>query len=81
MKKVILFDLDDTLYDYESAHKKAINEVYFFLKKEIGLTRKKFLELFDLSKEEIKKELSEKLGITEEELVAIYTKVSFYNYG
>lgn len=58
MKKAILFDLDDTLYDYESTHKKAINEVYSFLNKEIGMSRKKFLELFNQSKEEIKMELT-----------------------
>ncbi len=58
MKKAILFDLDDTLYDYESTHKKSMNEVYTFLKKEIGMSRKKFIELFDQSKEEIKMELS-----------------------
>ena len=56
--KTILFDLDDTLYDYESTHKKSMNEVYTFLKKEINMTRKKFLKLFEQSKEEIKMELS-----------------------
>ena len=57
MIKTILFDLDDTLYDYESTHKKAMNEVYTFLKKEIGMTRKKFLKLFNESRTEIKMEL------------------------
>ena len=57
MKKVILFDLDDTLYDYESTHKKAMNEVYTYLKKELNMSRKKFLDLFEQSKAEVKMEL------------------------
>jgi len=57
MKKVILFDLDDTLYDYETTHKKAMNEVYTFVKKELKISRKKFLDLFEQSKAEVKMEL------------------------
>ncbi len=57
MKKAILFDLDDTLYDYEKTHKRAMNEVYALLKREIGIPRKKFLDLFDKSKHEVKMEL------------------------
>lgn len=56
--KTILFDLDDTLYDYESTHKKSMNEVYTFLKNKIKMTREEFLQLFNTSKEEIKMELS-----------------------
>lgn len=57
MKKAILFDLDDTLYDYEKTHKRAMNEVYTFLKKELGISRKNFIDLFDKSKQEVKMEL------------------------
>ncbi|MBT4376392.1 HAD family hydrolase [archaeon] len=58
MKKAILFDLDDTLYDYSKAHTKAIDGVYTFLKKEIGIPKKKFVELFNKSKDTIKRDLS-----------------------
>ena len=57
VKKAILFDLDDTLYDYESTHKKSMNEVYTFVKKELKISRKKFLKLFEQSKSEVKMEL------------------------
>lgn len=57
-KKAVLFDLDDTLYDYHFAHSRALNAVYPVLAKEIKISRKKFLELYDMSKNEIKNELA-----------------------
>lgn len=41
VKKAVLFDLDDTLYDYNYAHSKALNKVYLILAKEIKITKKK----------------------------------------
>lgn len=58
MKKVILFDLDDTLYDYESAHKKAMNAVYKKLNQKIKISKKDFDSKFLKSREEIHRELS-----------------------
>lgn len=58
VKKAVLFDLDDTLYDYKPAHKRALVETFKILKKEIDISKKKFDELFTLSKNEIKYELS-----------------------
>jgi len=58
MKKVILFDLDNTLYDYEPVHQKALKAVYSSAKKEIGITFKKFNDLFKISKSEIHRELA-----------------------
>ncbi len=58
MKKAILFDLDDTLYEYEPTHKKALKAVYSIVKKEIGTPFKKFEKLFELSKSEIHRELA-----------------------
>lgn len=59
MKKAILFDLDNTLYDYGPAHKKALYEVYKIFNKKIQkITREKFTRLFNLSKTEIHQELS-----------------------
>lgn len=57
MKKAILFDLDNTLYDYEGCHKVALKAVYKVLKKEIDITERKFLSLFKISKAEIHREL------------------------
>lgn len=58
MKKVILFDLDDTLYDYEMARKKAMEKAYKILSKKIKISKKSFNEKFLLSREEIHRELS-----------------------
>lgn len=58
MKRAVLFDLDNTLYDYNEPHKKAIKRVYNFLKKEVKISFKEFDRLYELSKSEIKRELS-----------------------
>ncbi|HKL24525.1 MAG TPA: HAD family hydrolase [Candidatus Nanoarchaeia archaeon] len=57
MKRAVLFDLDDTLYDYEPCHKKGLKAVYNELKKELKISYKRFNELFETSKKEIKREL------------------------
>jgi len=58
MKKAVLFDLDNTLYDYDKPHEKALKQTYKVLKKYIDFSFSKFLKLFNISKEEIHKELS-----------------------
>lgn len=58
VKKAVLFDLDDTLYDYEPCHKYALGKVYSALKGKIMISKKRFDELFRLAKDEIKYELS-----------------------
>lgn len=58
MKKAVLFDLDDTLYDYEPAHKKGLDNAYNVLKKEMKISKKRFLQLFEYAKTEIKNQLS-----------------------
>ena len=58
IKKAVLFDLDDTLYEYDSVHKKSLKEVYKVLKKHIKISHNKFIRLFNLSKAEIHRELS-----------------------
>ena len=57
-KKAVLFDLDNTLYDYDKPHEKALKEVYKVLKKQIPLAFAKFMKLFNLSRAEIQKELT-----------------------
>lgn len=58
MKKGILFDLDNTLYEYGPAHKKGLTKVYHVLKKEIKISKKRFDRLFSLSRADIHRELS-----------------------
>ena len=54
--KAILFDLDDTLYDYAPAHKKGLDAVYSIISKKIKISKKKFLALYKISNDEIKNE-------------------------
>ncbi len=58
MKKAVLFDLDNTLYDYKPVHKKSMQEVYKYLKNKLNISYRKFTELYNLSKKEIHRELS-----------------------
>jgi len=58
MKKAVLFDLDNTLYDYDKPHKIALKEVHSTLKKHIPISYDKFNKLFSLTKAEIHRELS-----------------------
>ena len=57
-KRAVLFDLDNTLYDYDKPHEKALVASYQTLKKKIRISKKKFDHLFKVSKEEIHRELS-----------------------
>jgi putative hydrolase of the HAD superfamily len=58
MKKAILFDLDNTLYDYDIPHKKSVDAVYKIFSKKVKISKKKFIELYKMSNEEIKHELA-----------------------
>lgn len=58
VKKAILFDLDDTLYEYEPVHKEALKKVHKTLNKEIKISNEKFIKFYNISKHEIHKELS-----------------------
>ncbi|MFW5846599.1 MAG: HAD family hydrolase [Nanoarchaeota archaeon] len=57
-KKAILFDLDNTLYEYEPVHKKSIKAVYEYLEKKLKISYKKFIELYNFSRKEIHQELA-----------------------
>jgi FMN phosphatase YigB (HAD superfamily) len=57
-KKAVLFDLDDTLYEYSFVHQRALNNVYKVLNKYISLDFDDFKYLYELSETEILKELT-----------------------
>lgn len=59
MKRAVLFDLDNTLYDYSPVHKKALTKAYKIFNGQIQkISKEKFTRLFNLSKIEIHQELS-----------------------
>ena len=58
IKKAVLLDLDNTLYEYEPAHNSALKATYNILKKELGIPLEKFLKLYALSQAEIHRELA-----------------------
>ena len=55
--KAVLFDTDNTLYDYEPANKKATKAVGEKLNNLLGITEKEFLIKYMQSKNEIKAQL------------------------
>lgn len=57
-KRAVLFDLDDTLYEYAPVNKKSLEAAHKILNKEIKISLKKFIELFNISKAEINRELA-----------------------
>ena len=60
MIKSIIFDLDDTLYDFSSAHAVALNRLAAFARDTLGLSR----ERFDALHQEAFRRQKERLGRT-----------------
>ena len=56
--KGILLDFDNTLYNYNNAHKFALDEVSLFFEKKFNLSNSDFISLFNSSKNYVKKNLS-----------------------
>lgn len=56
-KKAVLFDLDDTLYEYDVVHQKALKNVHKVLNKYVNIDFDKFMHFYQLSETEILKEL------------------------
>ena len=54
---VVFFDLDNTIYDYNSAHTFAMNQVGFYFFKKHNLSKKKFFFFFKKAKKLIKNQL------------------------
>lgn len=58
IKKAILFDLDNTLYNYDKPNEKALKAVFKVISKKINISFSKFETLYKISKAEINKELA-----------------------
>ena len=54
MYKAIIFDLDNTLYDYETVHKKAMENLCAFTCKKLGVSKTQFLKAFSWAKSRTK---------------------------
>jgi len=55
MIKAILFDLDDTLYDYEAAHQVALKKVFTKIAKATGKSVEMLRIVYEISQKEIKR--------------------------
>jgi len=53
----VLFDTDNTLYEYEPANKKAVKAVAEKMKNLVGISEKIFLEKYHQAKKEVKQQL------------------------
>lgn len=56
--KAVLFDLDNTLYDYESNNQRALKATYKLLRRYIRISEKRFLDLYQASRREVQMELA-----------------------
>jgi HAD superfamily hydrolase (TIGR02253 family) len=56
-KKAILFDLDDTLYDFSAAEKIALQETHKLLQETYNISIDEFIHLFRIVRSEIQQEL------------------------
>lgn len=59
MYKAIVFDLDDTLYEYESLNREAIHIVYKHCCKQLGISESSFETALHQAKQEVKKRLKD----------------------
>ena len=53
----VIVDLDHTLYDYDKPHERAMQEVRSKMQRTLNIDEKRFNELFDQSKADVKKKL------------------------
>lgn len=56
---VVLFDLDNTLYDYDRAHSKALAAVRVKLRSNAGIEPARFDELYDAARKSVKADLKD----------------------
>lgn len=54
MLKIVIFDLDGTLYNYEKCHYKALRTVYDYTYKKFGIEEEKFYRLYEEAKNDTK---------------------------
>lgn len=59
MIKAIIFDLDDTLYEYSKLNNKGIEKICEFTCKKLNISEEIFYEAFNRAKKDVKEELTE----------------------
>lgn len=57
MIRAVVFDLDDTLYDYESLDREAMENLCSFTRGRLGITREAFFDAFKRARKETKETL------------------------
>ena len=57
MIKAVFFDLDDTLFDYEYAHQKALSALFSRISKLTGMSIDLIGILFSIAQKEVKMQL------------------------
>lgn len=59
MIKAVIFDLDNTVYDYDFCHNKSMSMLCSYACQSFSLTEEQFYKLFDNAKEDVKNQLGE----------------------
>lgn len=57
MVKAVFFDLDDTLFDYESAHQKALAALFSLIQKRTGMSLELISLAFSIAQKDVKMQL------------------------
>ena len=69
MLKTIIFDLDDTLYNYNDLNEQGIKQVCKFTCKRLSLKENQFYEAFNKAKKDVKEELGENVASSHNRLL------------
>ena len=57
MIKAVFFDLDDTLFDYEYAHQKALSALFLHIQKHTKMSLDLISIVFSIAQKEVKMQL------------------------
>ena len=69
MLKGIIFDLDDTLYNYKNNHIMAMKKIELYVKDNFNIDSKKFEKIFQVSKNEVKDRLNGKTASSHNRII------------
>ena len=79
MIKAIIFDLDDTLYEYSKLNDEGIEKIAEFIHENLKISKDKFYTAFNTAKKTVKEQLTEKVASSHNRM--IYCQKTLENLG